>query len=201
MLIGVDIDEVLADTLPAFLAFHNRVFSSTWQLEHFTTTAWNRVMGLPNEVMVERVGAFFDSEHFHRLPTVPGATEAIAALTEEHELVIVSSRWGRAAAATEAWLHHNFRGHFAAVHFSANHHSVELTAGKLSKAGICRKLGAELMIEDAPVYARECQAAGVQPLILTRPWNILDVVPGALRAGSWPEVLEVIAGHARGRPR
>ena len=120
-----------------------------------------------------RVHEFFESEHFATgIPPVPGAREALARLGADHELVVVTSRQFVIKEPTIAWVDQHFPGIFSELHFG-NHFALE--GPSKPKSELCRELGAEVLIDDNPVYALECARAGIDVLLfdwaLGYPWS------------------------------
>jgi len=42
---------------------------------------------------------------------------------------------------------------------------------EFKKSAICKELGVDLIIEDAPHYIEDCSEAGIKVFIFDRPWN------------------------------
>jgi 5'(3')-deoxyribonucleotidase len=69
---------------------------------------------------MDKVHAFFDTPFFTDMPPIPGAREALTALSERFRFVVVTSRQHVIRDATLAWLDRHFPGLFHDVLFG-NH--------------------------------------------------------------------------------
>ena len=96
-----------------------------------------------------------------------GAVEALRRLKTKHDLEVVTSRQFAIEESTHAWLAAHFPDTFADVHFG-NHFAKEGAARK--KSEICSAIGAHVLIDDNPTYARDCAAHGIHVLLFN--WNL-----------------------------
>jgi len=61
----------------------------------------------------------------------------------------------------------------------------------MTKAGVCRELGVERMVEDGLHYATDCAENGIPTLLLNSPWNQAESLhEGITRVYSWAQILE-----------
>lgn len=101
-----------------------------------------------------------------------GALQALRRLREQHDLHVVTSRQFAIRDETLRWIDEHFPGVFSGVHFG-NHWAESGPARPKSR--ICREIGAHMLIDDNPEYARECAAHGIRVLLynwrLGYPWS------------------------------
>lgn len=202
MRIGIDIDDVLADTLPAFVRFNNERFGGRWELEHFHTAHWEDVLRLTSEEMADRLEIFFDSPLFRSVNPATEAISTLASLRADHELHIVSARWDRIVDFTEVWLDHHFPGFFRGVHFAANHYTprADPRGGRRTKDQLLADHGLDVLIEDSLEYADRCLQNGFRVVLFDRPWNRSGTDPRYHRVRGWGEVPTIIERIAAERP-
>ncbi len=194
MRIGVDIDDVLADTLPAFVRFNNEHHGGSWTTEHFHTAHWEEVLGLSSEQMGDRLESFFDSSHFRAVGPAQHAQGVLNKLRTTHELHIVSARWDRIVDYTTAWLDEHFPAFFSGIHFAANHYTTRASTRGMrrTKAELLAHHGVEVIIEDSLEYAERCRAAGFGVILFDRPWNRRAESADYHRVADWLAVPPVI---------
>ena len=93
-------------------------------------------------------------------------------LQAQHELHVVTSRQVAIRDETLRWLERHFAGVFTAVHFG--NHWAQSGAAR-PKSHICREIGADLLVDDNPEYARDCAEHDIQVLLynwrLEYPWS------------------------------
>ena len=92
MLIAVDLDDVLADTVNAVVSFHNETYGTTLTREDFISPHWEDVWGGTRAESVNKFLEFTRSPYFTDVSPIAGSQRAIASLKKSHELVIVTSR-------------------------------------------------------------------------------------------------------------
>jgi len=64
---------------------------------------------------------------------------------------------------------------------------------KRTKSSVCKELGIDIFIEDAPVYAKNISEAGIPVILIDAPWNRETSGELITRVYSWDEVLDTIA--------
>ena len=202
MIIAIDIDEVLADTLGGFIAFSNATYGTTLRRADFLHWNWADALRLPQAEVQRRVEAFAQTAHFTAAPRVEGASEGLALLAQTHTLVAVTSRWGSQVERTEPWLAANFPGLFRAVRFSHNPIPGVASPGRPSKAELCHELGASVIIDDSLAFANECAGRDLAVILIDYPWNRGAVAEGVIRVASWDGIPPLIAEleRCRGTP-
>lgn len=196
MRIGVDIDDVLVETMPAYLRAFEERFGRTVPLAQ---ASWDPFAHFPDIPPQERL-AFFDALRRSRFmftrPVLPDAPPAVRALVAAgHTLVILSGRPQPHLGDTEAMLERmGIRDCFAEV----VHRDGDTIAGyKGRQAG---NLGLDVLVEDEFPAARAVAAAGVPVLLMDRPWNQGPVPPRIVRVASWDEALARLAAWPDERP-
>ena len=190
MKIGIDVDEVLCDTLAGFIAFHNQVYGSALVHADFTSYEWSSVLGLSFEEASRRVHEFLDHELFTGVAPVSGAVEAVRELGVNHELVVVTSRWDKMIPPTYTWIDAHFKNVFSDIHFSKNAFAMGNNVNTRTKADICEQEGIDLIIEDALEYAKECAIRGIEVFLYDQPWNSGALPDGMTRVESWDAVVK-----------
>lgn len=157
----------------------------------------SQVWGGNDAEAIEKVHAFFQSSHFQHLPVIPGAVSGLTALRSlGFSLAVVTSRQLTIESATRSWLSLHFPpGTFSAVEFG-NHWG--RSGRKTTKAELCQKLEASLLIDDSLIYATEVAEAGIPVLLFdlggTYNWSKSDTpLPERVtRVDAWEQVVEQV---------
>eukprot|EP00920_Eleutheroschizon_duboscqi_P005487 GHVT01012964.1.p1 GENE.GHVT01012964.1~~GHVT01012964.1.p1 ORF type:complete len:209 (+),score=25.05 GHVT01012964.1:219-845(+) len=118
--VALDIDEVLAQFIGGISDYHNETYGTSLAFSDFTSYRFSEVWGGSNASAVEKVDGFFKSKQFKNVQVVPGAKEAVARLSKNFNLVVVTSRQLQIKEKTIKWLELNFPRTFSNVYF-ANH--------------------------------------------------------------------------------
>ena len=194
MKIGIDLDDVLADSLPHYVQALNRRFGLSIDLAE---AAWRIVDRLP-QIPRREAHSFFseliENGFFLSRPLLPGAKEAVESLAEEgHRLFIVTGRATRDAATTREWLEQvGLVRYFNGV----VHNGMESVSRY--KAGAATRLQLDLLIEDELAVATAVAETAIPVLLFDRPWN-QGALPNTMqRVRSWTEALARIGVLSRG---
>jgi len=131
----------------------------------------NPYWGTPEETF-RKVDEFYTTPMLYEAPPIPNAREGAQKVKDMgFRLVVVTARQIRELPRTEEWLEKHFHGIFDEIICTGM--SQETLADekamltKLSKADVCRKLGARLMIDDSLENALKCaHAEPPQPILL-----------------------------------
>lgn len=186
MRIGVDIDDVLVDALPHFLAAFNARFGKAVPLEE---ADWDIFRVFPEIPQSDRRGFWrtLDEDGFlFQRPVHPEAAAAIQRLRDlGHDLFLVTGRlpWHRAP--TLEWLaSHGLKEAFADLRVKEPRRPVEEHKREAAAA-----LQIEAFIEDERRTAEALVALPLTVFLLDRPWNHGLALPGLTRVRDWTEVL------------
>ncbi len=188
--IAVDFDDVLMDFNAGFLASHNHLYNTVLTYENLIDyDNWERVYGCDKETMLKRAKDFYHSPEHMLVSPVPGATEAIAKLSNNYSLQIVTSRPDSVREKTLAWLELHFPKLFHDFHFT-NIYAGEVGTKPKSKSEVCKEIGALVLIDDALRHATEVATAGIPVLLPDRPWNRQHTPAGVTRVNTWDDIVK-----------
>ncbi len=190
MRIGVDIDDVLVDALPHFLAAFNTRFGKAVPLEQ---ADWDIFRAFPEIPATDR-RAFWTTLERERFlfqrPVYPEAAAAIRRLRRlGHDLFLVTGRlpWHRAP--TLDWLAgHGLKEAFADLRVKQPRRPAE--EHKLEAAATLRL---EAFVEDERRTGEALVTLPLTVFLLDRPWNQGPALPGLTRVRDWSEVLAHLA--------
>lgn len=189
MRIGIDLDDVLADSLPHYLRAFNRRFGLQIDLPEAAWRMFHRYPQISRQEMHEFFAELIEAGFFSRRLLLPGAGEAVERLARDgHRLFIVTGRAPQDEAVTRAWL--NRMG--LARHFSALVHKGIEQVGRY-KSEVASELRLDLFIEDELAVAVAVAEAAIPVLLYNHPWNQGALPSNVRRVRSWTEVLVQIA--------
>ncbi|HEY3364222.1 MAG TPA: hypothetical protein VGK74_04085 [Symbiobacteriaceae bacterium] len=175
MRIGLDLDGVIVNSIPAWIALMNRGAGTSFTLDELPETYGTPVLG-----------AFCDEHQIEMLMLprpVDGAPEAVARLADGgHDLVVITARAARIRRMTEGWLDWYGFPTIGEMHFLEGR----------SKVASALQAGIHLMVEDAPNNALALAGAGIPVLLFGAPYNAKLQHPLIHRCDGWAEVLEQI---------
>jgi len=180
--IGIDLDEILSDTLTSAIDCYKNTHNVSLNRETFTAKDYREIWG--------KIENFWQSEYFKNTKPVKGAFEELAPLKKlGYEFYIITGRYNKYTTQTKEWLDKYYPNIFSGIYF-ANTFNTE--GGTKKKSEICKNLGIEIFIEDDELHIEDCSDAGIKVLILDHPWNKHKDVKNSIRAYSWKEMSEKI---------
>ena len=202
MIIGLDIDEVLAELLEAYLEYNNKRFNTRAQKRDMFSYSFREVFGYSEEENQKRVLDFFKSEYFQNIKPVKGAPEMVAQLAKEHQLCIITARTKVIREETEQWLLKHFSDSFHCINLTNQWHGV---GEKQLKSEIGKREKIDILIDDSLHHARDCASEGIYVLLMdiNYPWNqVSEKLPENIkRVHSWEEIVEEIDRYGRENKR
>jgi len=117
MKIGLDLDDILADCMPALLQYHNDIHGTVLSLEDHKHFELERIWGCSREEAIRRVQDFFETSYFRNIIPVDGAQEGVKRLREHHEIFVITSRAEIISRETGAWVERYFQESFTSCSF------------------------------------------------------------------------------------
>jgi hypothetical protein len=194
--IGIDVDDVLAESLPGYLEAFRRRFGHEVRIEE---AAWEIFRRYP-EISATQMWGFFSeleaSDFLGTRPLYPEAVEAVRTLSAGgHRLFVVTGRLSQHREHTRRLLR---QAGLLEVFEDVVHRDGEPTAEYKSR--IVRELRLDLLIEDELHVALEAARVPIPVLLFDRPWNQGTLPPEIIRVTEWSQVLRLVATQASSRP-
>ena len=168
MKIWVDLDEVLAQFLDAFLAYHNDTYHTDYKVEDAFSYDFREVRGGTRDEIIEKVRDFHQTHYFTNIKPVEWALSVLQKLSENHELYIITARQNYVQEQTRTRVDNHFPNIFNEIFFM-NHFSTEWESRK--KGDVCNEIGVSVMIDDSLIYAEDCLIPERKVVLYKRPWN------------------------------
>ena len=175
MIIAIDIDDVLADTLNYFLNYYNNLYKKNFSRKDFYIYHWWEVLGISKEEFLEIFKIFVAEKNFEKFSPMRSAQSVINKIKKDHHLIIITGRENYLIDATEYWLNRHFPNVFGEIYYTASMLEKKLEA--VSKTGACWQGGADLIIDDQFAFANDCATSGLQTFLFHSPWNKNSILP------------------------
>ncbi|MBO8129188.1 MAG: hypothetical protein H0Z39_08330 [Peptococcaceae bacterium] len=178
--IAIDIDGVIADSLPALLEELNAYFGHNLTADDVTTYDICRVYGINKNQLAQFLA---DKERLliGKPAPVSGAKEYAAKLRKLAKVILITARSEKYRQDTESWL---------------KKHGIVydelIMLGHRGKIQTCREQDAAAIVEDNPDTAREAAEAGIPVVLVDAPYNRNVEHPLIRRAATWPEIYEAV---------
>jgi len=183
--IAVDIDDTLANHVEIFVAYSNIVYGTNFSKETYLDN-WEELWQVSYEEADRRAEEFQQAPIILTLPVLEESHRVLTALAKHHTLYIVSARRERLLAMTLEWLDEHFPNLFQGVHFVP----IWEPNNTVTKADICREIGADYLIDDVAGHCNIAAQAGMKAVLFgDYNWNRNEPIePGVTRCASWTEV-------------
>lgn len=190
-ILAIDVDEVLSDTLPAFLIFYNKKYNTNFKFEDFYVYEYADILGITREEAIDNFYEFLLGDYNKKIYPKQGSVEAVEVLKNKYKIIISTNRPTDFQKSTIEWLETHFPDSIHSVHFG-NHYSKNKVEAK-NKSDILKELGVKYLIEDQIKVAIECANEGIEVFLINTPWNKDQKISEGLkiqRVDSWDEVVE-----------
>lgn len=183
MRIGVDIDGVLADSLPLWVTELNRFFNKNKRVEEIHLYDICKTYDITTEELykfLERRGRYLMSAP----PPVTGAPYYLSRIKQYHDIYIITAREEQYGLETREWLKKH-----------GLPYDELLLLGSHDKKEACLEKKLHVLVEDTLEIGVEVSAAGVPVLLMDAPYN-QGPLPGLVyRKRSWDEVYRAIVAE------
>lgn len=188
-IIALDLDDVLAANAQTFIDFSNGRWHTELTMEDFQED-FRTMWGVDHHEVERRMVEFADLGIVADYPHFQDAVPVVHKLAETYELVIVTSRRNALKAHTEVWLEQYFGKVFKSIRHAGFFDNIADKSYQLTKAEICRELGADYLIDDQLKHCLAAAEAGIESLLFgDYSWNRADKLPKVVtRVNSWADV-------------
>lgn len=193
MVIAFDLDDILSYHVETLAEWHNENYGTNLTIEDFKTHNFWMDWGGTKEEAIQKVIAFFNSDHGKKTKVMAGAKEGIDYLKQREELVITTAKLDELKQHTLDWVNENFPGCFSQVLFTNN--LARNDKPLFNKTNACLKLNVKFIVEDRMKEAEPLARAGIRVLMLRKPWNVNREIPEDLKDNieifdDWSQMLE-----------
>ncbi|MFC2017701.1 hypothetical protein ACFLTQ_00145 [Chloroflexota bacterium] len=180
LVIGVDIDGVIADLGTAMLPLLSEVCSRPVAYHDLSSWDLGQALSIDEVTMKRTWEQLFFSDALRYAPPIDGAIDSLSTLSE-HEIWLVTSRPISTQDLTISWLHDN-RVHYDQIVF--NRRGDKLSVGPTFNIFIEDYLDEIITITEAGIFA----------LLFDQPWNQTSRLPANCeRVYDWNNILQSIS--------
>lgn len=193
LVIAIDCDDVLIETTRFLVDAYNKEFGTYVTIEHAhkpNNVEWGTD---DDELVLSRLAVFQQTEEYAELEPIAEAITAVKRLAKRHELHLITARNSSVEAVTIAMLDKYLTGCFTTTEH----------VGKVrSKGEVCRRIGADILIDDNILYLLSAIENGLPPGGALHfghyPWNQLNApIEGVIKCRDWAAVEREVLGIAR----
>lgn len=164
-IIAIDIDDVIADGTGSLIGVVNAHTGAELTRKHYLVPGdywgyYERVWeehGLEVDFAALNTDMVIDQSH---VPLLPGAAFALAELSKQYDLVVITARNPSWEQATLKWLGQNCPDIFRKVLFVGGHSEATKTKGQL-----CAEVGASWLIDDNVEHCSSATEKGVKAVL------------------------------------
>ena len=190
MIIGIDLDEVLAEFLSAVIEYHNFTYKTELTKKQFKSYSFWKIWGGTMDGAIQKIYDFHKTYYFKNIKPVTGAIKALTILKQDNDLFVITARQNNIKKETKEWVNQYFPNLFSGIYLG-NHFSQNGDA--IAKSKICDDLAVEVMIEDSIENAIDCISPKRRVFLFDRPWNQqAELPPEISRVFSWKEIAKAI---------
>lgn len=157
MIIAFDVDDVLADLVPAWLNRYNKKYKD--DLTTFQLTEWD-VTRFVKEDCGKKIYDFLTPDLYNDVKPIPGALEAVENARKIGTVVFCTSSLGRHAGRKLEWL---------------NEHGFDVSHKEYIECGNKGYLKADVLIDDCPQNLIDFQ--GDYKVLVSQTWNWVEPLP------------------------
>ena len=190
--IGIDVDDVLAESLPGYVEAFRQRFGLEVQIEE---AAWEIFRRYPHISATQMWGFFSEleaSDFLGTRPVYPEAVKAVKAMASEgHRLFVVTGRLTQHREHTRRLLQ---RAGVLELFEELVHREQETAADYKSR--IVREMRLDLLIEDELHVALAAAVVPIPVLLFDRPWNQAELPAGITRVTDWNQALRLVSAQA-----
>ncbi len=185
--IGLDFDDCLIDFNSSFCEFHNNNYGTYVKRSDVFDYSLDKVYGCSKEEMLDRIISFFNSSYHKSIEPIDGAVKFVDEFSKDNDLFIITARPEISKSPTEELINKFFPKLNNFVYFTDPHLSLK------KKSDVCKELGIQTFIEDAPIHAEDLSASIDEVLLYNTPWNTeYKGSSNVRRVFSWSEVLDLV---------
>lgn len=180
MKIGIDVDNVIADTVPVLLLEINRYYKTDLRAEDIHIYDIHTLLGLSRAEMKPFWIKLYSERKILLCQVIPGAREGIEELRKRYKVYLVTSRFKEYEDDTKRWLKDMDIPYDWLEHVEEKKKHIFAKEKKIS-----------VFVEDDLEQAIYMAESGIKVFLFDRPWNrSCDVQRRLIRVKSWAEILE-----------
>lgn len=185
--IAVDLDDVLASHAEAFVQFSNDYYNTNLTVNDYNDH-WAEIWNASIDEAEKRSSEFHSPDIAASYKVKFNSLTSLSKLSNYYNLYVVTARRQVLLDATNKWIEENFSGVFSGVHFVP----IWEPNNTVTKADICRKIGATYLIDDLPNHCNIAAQGGITAILFGNySWNKDHALhDNVYRCKDWDAVLQ-----------
>ncbi len=190
--IAIDIDDVLADSAAGFVSFSNNKWGTNLTVDDYTED-WAVMWQIEHAVSVQRAQTIYQSGVVRNFQHSEESIDVLKKLKQNYKLVVTTSRSKKVQEDTHEWLDRHYQGIFDDIHFAGFYDVYTPHSTKMTKAELCKSIGADYIVDDHPKHCFAAAEAGIKAVLFgDYIWSrkLGKLPPDVTRARNWSEVLK-----------
>lgn len=189
--VAIDIDDVLAENAAGFVAFSNERWGTRLSVDDYEEH-WAEMWQVDNHEVERRASEFHDSSSMREYGHIGGALESLKRLSEQHQLVVATSRRLQMQHDTLLWIDEHFPNIFSSssIYFAGIWDDLKDDSHLMTKAELVNQIGADVLVDDQLKHCLAVAESGRYGLVFgDYAWNKSGLLPDrATRCLSWSDV-------------
>jgi len=194
--IAIDVDDVLAISADALVRFSNQKWGTNLTVDDYDED-WSTMWKVDEKEAARRSKIWHSSGEFILKKPQEYGLEVLKELSKDFRLIVATSRRKELMEDTKDWLDTHFRGIFSEIHFSGIWDKNDSEAHKVTKAQMCKEIGADFLVDDQLKHCLGAAEAGIPAVLFGEyAWNHSVNLPSKVtRCRDWQAVLEYFSGQ------
>jgi uncharacterized HAD superfamily protein len=185
--IGIDIDDTVVLTIKHLINLIGKRLDKKVNFEDVTKAYDWTILGLNEEEDKMIYTNWYKEENFN-FPLCIEAKKFIEEFSEKVDIFFVTARTPEFHESTKTY----FNNHFPGLKFEV-FHTLDKEGNKKTKDLICSDNNIRILIEDDPVHLGDFKKGNVKCLLIERPWNKIQKLPGnVIRVKNWEEIRDKV---------
>jgi 5'(3')-deoxyribonucleotidase len=184
--IAFDVDDVLASHVESFIVFSNKHYGTSLTMEDYSDH-WADFWDIDEDEIDKRALEFQTPKRIASFAVKNDAKSALMQLKTKYDLFIVTARREHIVDTSTDWISRHFPDVFKGTHFVP----IWVPNNKITKGDICKKIGADYLVDDLPRHCNIAAEAGIKVVLFgDYAWNRDEkIINGVTRCKNWDEVL------------
>jgi 5'(3')-deoxyribonucleotidase len=196
--IAVDVDDVLALSVEAWVAFSNKQWGTHLTADDYHED-WIKLWGVDEEERRRRASHIYTSGLLTTYRSLEQAEAVLQRLARRYKLVITTSRVEDVKQETLDWLERHFGNMFSEIHLTGFYDKFgDAKAVRMTKGALLESIGADYLIDDQPKHCLAAAEVGVTAILFgDYVWNrdVKKLPPAVIRCRDWRAVGKYFDGQ------
>lgn len=185
--IAFDVDDVLASHVESFVVFSNETYGTNLTMEDYSDD-WPKLWGVAGDEVNKRALEFQTIQRIAAFTVKDDAQMALEQLKTKYDLYVITARRQHLVDTSIDWINRHFPNVFKEIHFVP----MWEPNNKITKSDICKKIGADYLVDDLPRHCNIAADAGIKAILFGNyAWNRNEkIVDNVTRCKDWNKLLQ-----------